>query len=145
MINVNSHSLGIDGVDQSTGRKVNTILIRRNTALPAKVTRNFVTFTANQKSVNILVLEGESENPRECSVVGRAIVHNLPKNLPKNWPVEVTYEYQTNGRLSVLAAVPGAKHGVELELQRVSGLSPDSIARWRMVFTKDRIELDAVC
>src|SRR5205823_10392221 len=45
---VNSHSLGMVGVDQSTGRRRNQILIPKNTALPHAVTRVFKTQKRSQ-------------------------------------------------------------------------------------------------
>lgn len=105
--NVNAHSLGIEGIEQDTLDKVNTVLIPRNTPLPAKATETFVTKVYNQRSIAIRVLEGESAIPGECTLIGRTVIKNLPPNLPKGHPVEVTYEYAANGRLSVRARVPG--------------------------------------
>src|SRR6202012_1799267 len=61
--NVNSHSLGIEGLDPMTLRKRNVIVIPRNTPLPAKVKERFVTKAENQRSVMVQVLEGESSTP----------------------------------------------------------------------------------
>ena len=61
--NVNSHSLGIVGVDAQTGRRRNQILIPKNTPLPHTVTKVFKTNKPNQPNVVIKVVEGESERP----------------------------------------------------------------------------------
>jgi len=130
--NVNAHSLGIEGIEQETFRKTNVILIPRNTALPAKLMERFVTKSEGQRSIVIKVLEGESSLPGECTAIGRTVVRNLPEGLPKGWPVEVTFEYGVNGRLSVRALVPGTHHQAELELERDVGFPGPASARWKV-------------
>jgi molecular chaperone DnaK len=129
--NVNSHSLGVEGIDPETLRKKNCILIPHNTPLPAKFKERFATKTANQRTIAIQVLEGESPQPSECTVIGRTVIRDLPDNLPKNWPVEVTFKYAANGRLTVSATVPGTQHKTKLELERAAGMSDEGIARWK--------------
>jgi molecular chaperone DnaK len=129
--NVNSHSLGVEGIEPETLRKTNVILIPRNTRLPAKFTERFSTKTENQRSIVIQVLEGESSLPGECTAIGRSVIHNLPDGLPKGWPIEVTFKYAANGRLSVRASVPGTHQTATLKLERASGLSSAGVARWK--------------
>ena len=107
--NVNSHSLGVEGIAPETLRKTNVILIPRNTPLPAKATKRFATKSENQRSIAVQILEGESSLPGECTAIGRTVIRDLPEGLPKNWPIEVTFEYAANGRLKVRAAVPGTR------------------------------------
>ena len=130
--NVNAHSLGVEGIEQETLRKTNVIFIPRNTALPARRMERFVTKSEGQRSIVIRVLEGESSLPGECTAIGRTVVRDLPEGLPKGWPVEVTFEYGANGRLSVRALVPGTHHQAELDLERDVGLSGAGIARWKV-------------
>ena len=68
VVDVNAHSLGIEGIDQRTMRKENVVLIPRNSPLPAKVTEKFVTKTEDQPSIVVKVLEGESKVPAQCSI-----------------------------------------------------------------------------
>ncbi|HKD35743.1 MAG TPA: Hsp70 family protein, partial [Pirellulales bacterium] len=133
VVDVNAHSLGIEGIDQRTMRKENIIVIPRNSPLPAKVTQKFVTKVEDQISIVVQVLEGESKIPSQCSAIGRAVLRNLPEHLPKGWPVEVTYEYLTNGRLDVRAKLPGTSRGVQLELQREQTLTSERIGKWKKV------------
>jgi len=135
--NVNAHSLGIQGTDPETGRKRNKILIPRNTPLPAKKSAPCVTKQADQRSVIIEVLEGESLDPKQCSSIGRTVIRDLPPNLPKGWPIDVTYEYGVNGRLSVRAKVRGTDKEVTLELERDESMSADRIDRWKNVLASD--------
>ncbi|HEV3006004.1 MAG TPA: Hsp70 family protein, partial [Pirellulales bacterium] len=129
--NVNSHSLGIEGIDPKTSRKRNVIVIPRNTPLPAKVKEKFVTKAENQRSIVVQVLEGESSIPNECTEIGRTVLRDLPHGLPNGWPVEITYEYGSNGRLKVTAVVPGTHREVNLELEREGALTEEKVARWK--------------
>jgi molecular chaperone DnaK len=132
--NVNAHSLGIEGLDQQTQRKQNVIIIPRNTPLPAKKVDKFVTKRENQTSIVVSVLEGESREPTHCSLIGRAVVRDLPPQLPKGWPIQVTYEYRENGRLAVHASVPGTEQSVSMELENSTGMSNARVRRWRTIF-----------
>ena len=133
--NVNSHSLGVEGVDPSTGRKRNAIILARNTPLPAKVKERFATKAADQRSVVVRVLEGESALPSECTPIGRTALRDLPPGLPVGWPVEITYEYATNGRLNVTAVVPGTDREVKLQLEREGSLSDERLGRWKQAIS----------
>lgn len=134
---VNSHSLGIEGIDPRTTRKRNVVVIPRNTPLPAKVKERFVTKHEDQRSIVVQVLEGESAVPDECTTIGRTVVRELPPGLPSGWPIEIHYEYGTNGRLTVRAEVPGTDREVQLELERESSLSEERLARWKQVVSHD--------
>jgi molecular chaperone DnaK len=99
--NVNSHSLGVLGIESATGRKRNTVLIPRNTRLPATNTRCFQTRRDDQNSVVVEVIEGGDASGNGSTPIGRCIVRNLPPGLPAGTAVEVTFSYEQNGRLKV--------------------------------------------
>ncbi len=129
--NVNSHSLGVAGTDPETFRETNTILIPRNTPLPAKRTERFTTKSEGQSSIVVQVLEGESSLPDQCTPIGRAVIRDLPPELSKGWPIDVTFEYGSNGRLKVRAVVPGTHSRMSLTLERAVGLSSEKMAVWK--------------
>src|SRR5262245_10917241 len=56
--NVNSHDLGVLGVEKATGLKRRHIMIARNTALPATAAQRFPTYRDNQRAVTVSVVEG---------------------------------------------------------------------------------------
>ncbi|MCP4592819.1 MAG: Hsp70 family protein, partial [bacterium] len=128
---VNAHSLGVEGIDPATMRKSNFVLIPRNTQLPARFTEKFITKSEGQQSIVVQILQGESSLPGECAAIGRTVIRGLPLGLPKGWPVEVTFEYGTNGRLNVRAAVQGTHREVRLELEGDSRLSGEGMVQWR--------------
>ncbi len=134
--NVNSHSLGIEGIDSQSGRRCNNIIIPRNTPLPARKTERFVTRQAGQTSVVVKVLEGESSVPTECTPIGKTVIRDLPGDLPGGTRILVTYEYGTNGRLNVWAKVKGMERVTKLELERENSLSSDLVERWQKLVTQ---------
>ncbi|MDP6446377.1 MAG: Hsp70 family protein, partial [Pirellulaceae bacterium] len=128
--NVNSHSLGVVATDTATGRKQNAILIPRNTALPASAKRVFQTHHANQGSIRVEVVEGESLRPESCSAVGKCGVRDLPENLPAHTPIEVRFRYEENGRLAVQVKVAGEERAHEFA--RANSLSSEQLDQWRL-------------
>ncbi|MFV1968850.1 MAG: Hsp70 family protein, partial [Pirellulaceae bacterium] len=131
LINVNSHSLGVVGIEPETGRRVNAILIPKNTHLPYHAVKHFKTAEAGQRSVQVSVVEGESHRPEECVSLGECIVRDLPPGLPKGTPVEVDYQYAANGRVSVSARVPATRQSAHVEIKRHHGTNWESLASWR--------------
>jgi molecular chaperone DnaK len=130
--NINSHSLGIVGVDPQTGRKRNQILIPKNTPLPTSVARVFKTHKNNQRDVVVTIVEGESERPEACVQVGVFKINNLPPNLSAGTPVEVRYSYQTNGELRVSGKVGSMPSSTEVStvFQRENSLGDEDMELW---------------
>jgi molecular chaperone DnaK len=130
IVNVNSHSLGIAGVDTSTGEKINKILIPRNTPLPAKVVRNFVTNRDNQAGVSITLLEGESKNPKYCEVVARSNIV-LEKDTPSGSDIEVICSYCEDGTIHVSARVMKDRKSTSLQIKREAVQEMDALNIWK--------------
>jgi molecular chaperone DnaK len=135
--NVSAHSLGIEGFNLQIGRRCNTVLIPRNSPLPARVTRKFVTKKPGQQSIVVQVLEGESSRVEECTRVGRLVIRNLPPGLPAGSPVKVTYEYGANGRVGITAQISGSNAAMQLELQRSGERSAGQVEVWRQVLASE--------
>jgi molecular chaperone DnaK len=129
--NVNSHSLGVVGVDPQTQRRRNGILVPRNTPLPVTAKRTFKTQKANQRSILVQVVEGESPSADECNPIGRCSVRHLPPNLPEQSAVDVFFRYLPNGRLKVRVEVPNTNSKVETEFTRENSLSKEHLDGWR--------------
>jgi molecular chaperone DnaK len=134
--NVSTHSLGIEGVDPQSGQRLNKILIPRGTSLPARAHKEFVTKANAQRSISITVLEGESADPRQCTILGRAVLRELPEDLTTEWPVEVSCEYSGSGRLTMDAHIRYTDRAVHLELLRTCGVSAAHRGRWKAAVCK---------
>ena len=129
--NVSSHSLGIVGTDNKTGRKINAVVIPRNTQLPVTTQRTFKTHKEGQESVMIQIIEGESNSPQQCQPIGQCIIENLPADLPALSPVTVEFNYSSNGRLNVFVESPDTGYRATKELTRSAGLAPVDLHKWR--------------
>lgn len=129
--NVNSHDLGILGVESSTGRNRRRIMIPRNTPLPCKSISKFTTFRDNQTSVLVNVIEGGDASGNNSTAIGKCIVSGLPDNLKAGTEVEVTFRYRANGLINVTAQVPSAGIEAKLEIERASGLDDEKLAYWK--------------
>ncbi len=86
------------------GEALNSIIIPRNTPLPAKVTKTYGTVRDDQQYIRIEVIEGESRTPEACIAVGECVVGPLPHGLPRKSAVTVTFSYDGSGMIHVLAA-----------------------------------------
>ncbi|MFT5526416.1 MAG: molecular chaperone DnaK [Pirellulaceae bacterium] len=134
--NVNSHSLGIVATDSKTKRPRNAILIPRNTPLPVTAKRVFKTQKANQQSIKVQIVEGESASPDDCSEIGKCTVRDLPDNLPAQTPIEVRFKYEENGRLTVTVQVGGSDNALRHEIARENSLTQDQLDSWRQYISK---------
>jgi molecular chaperone DnaK len=128
--NVNSHSLGVLGIESATGLKRNKILIPRNTPIPASNAGRFKTRHQDQRSVSVKVIEGGDASGNGSTPIGRCNVVDLPPGLPAGTPVVVNFEYAENGRLMVEARLPTIDKQAVLTLDRASGLSEEKLATW---------------
>ena len=134
--NVNSHSLGLVATDSKTKRPRNAILIPRNTPLPVTAKRVFKTQKANQRSIKVQIVEGESASPDDCSEIGKCTVRDLPDNLPAQTPIEVRFKYEENGRLTVTVQVGGSDNALRHEIARENSLTEDQLDSWRQYVSK---------
>jgi len=128
--NVNSHSLGILGIEPATKRTRRHVMIPRNTSLPAKKSCTFRTNKDGQKSVLVNVVEGGTDSGANATPIGKCVVTDLPADLPAKTEVRVTFRYAENGRLTVSAALPSINRKASLTIERTSGLSSTDITEW---------------
>jgi len=126
--NVNSHSLGIVVV-MPDGTERNVIMIPEQTELPCKVTKVFGTYEDNQVTVDVNIVEGESEDPEDCTQIGTLVISDLPPNRPKGSKVEVTYHYNEDGRIEIHAKDVDTGQEARTEIKRrAEGLSDEEMS-----------------
>lgn len=100
---VTSHSFGMEAFVPGTDRKVNAILIPRNSPIPIEVSKEFLTTTAGQTAIKVTIYQGEFQDPALCNPIGEFMMAGLPPNRPAGRKVRVTVCCNRNGVVNVTA------------------------------------------
>ncbi len=138
---VNSHSLGIKVTDpDQRTQKMNHIMIPRNTTIPFSRTERFSTNSANQQTVHVYLLEGEAKDVDACSQIGDFRITDLPPNLPAGSPVEVTYSYDSSGRINATARDLTGNKEASTEIVRASGLDDAGLQAFESLAREYQVE-----
>ncbi|MBC7836405.1 molecular chaperone DnaK [Acetobacteraceae bacterium] len=117
-------SLGIE-----TMGGVNTKLVERNTTIPTSRTQVFSTAADNQTSVEIHVVQGERAMASDNKSLGRFVLDGIPP-APRGLPqVEVSFDVDANGILSVKAKDKATNKEQSIRIEARSGLTPEDIER----------------
>ena len=122
LLDVTPLSLGIE-----TLGGVSTKLIDKNTTIPTKKSQVFSTAEDNQPAVSIRVLQGEREMAADNKLLGNFELVGIPP-APRGTPqIEVTFDIDANGIVSVSAKDKGTGKEQKIQIQASGGLSEEEI------------------
>ena len=122
LLDVTPLSLGIE-----TLGGVSTKVIEKNTTIPTKKSQVFSTAQDNQNAVNINVAQGERQLAKDNKSLGNFMLDGIPP-APRGVPqIEVTFDIDANGILSVSAKDKGTGKEQKITIQASGGLSDSEI------------------
>ena len=126
LLDVTPLSLGIE-----TFGGVNTVLITKNATVPTAKSQVFSTAADNQTSVEIHVLQGERPMSSDNKSLGKFILDGIlpaPRGIPQ---VEVTFDIDANGILSVTAKDKVTNRTQTIRIEGSTGISKDEVERMK--------------
>ena len=122
LLDVTPLSLGIE-----TLGGVMSVLIEKNTTIPARKEQIFSTADDNQSAVTIQALQGERKDARYNKLLGRFDLQDIPP-APRGVPqIEVRFDIDANGILNVSAKDLATNKEQSIVITASSGLTPDDI------------------
>jgi len=124
LLDVTPLSLGIE-----TLGGVSTKLIEKNTTIPTKKSQVFSTAEDNQPAVSIRVLQGEREMAVDNKVLGNFELVGIPPAARGTPQIEVTFDIDANGIVSVSAKDKGTGKEQKIQIQASGGLSDEDISK----------------
>lgn len=101
---VTAHSLGMISISPDGEEYINSIIIKKNTRIPAGNTRPFnIRTRAKDNEIEVYVLQGEHKRPLDNVIINKYVITKIERTSPPNSVIEVTYEYTANGVVEVSA------------------------------------------
>ena len=126
LLDVTPLSLGIE-----TMGGVYDVVIDSNTTIPAKKAKTYSTAADNQPSVEIHILQGERPMAKDNRTVGRFILDGIPP-APRGVPqIEVTFDMDPNGILTVTSKDKGTGKEQNIRIEASTGLSKEEIEKMK--------------
>lgn len=126
LLDVTPLSMGIEVMNN-----MYDVVIESNSTIPTKKSKVYSTAADNQPSVEIHILQGERPMAKDNRPIGRFILDGIPP-APRGTPqIEVTFDMDANGILSVTAKDKGTGKEQNIRIEASTGLSDEEIARMK--------------
>lgn len=117
---VTAHSLGMISISPDGEEYINSIIIKKNTRIPASNTKPFAFKTrAKDNELEAYVLQGEYRRPLDNTIINKYVITQIEKTSPPNTVIEVTYEYTANGVIQVSAIQKETRKKLPIRIEAV--------------------------
>jgi molecular chaperone DnaK len=128
---VSTHDLGVRVNHRHTRRPANSVLIPRNTALPASCKSTFSTTREGKDSATIRIVQSRDAANEPFEAVGKCTIDGVDPSLPVGSRVSVEFQILESGRLSIHAESPSTGRMATKEISYAAGLSNVELNQWR--------------
>jgi len=128
---VTAHGVGLKV--RSGQEIVNKVLIPKNRRVPAYETRRFYTRATGSggRELKLEITQGDAEDLKLTESLGTGWLPDLPANAPDGQPVDVTMEFDDQGRLHIRALYVPARQEMAMILEIPGGLQPAEVEEHR--------------
>ncbi|MCP4095610.1 MAG: Hsp70 family protein [Planctomycetaceae bacterium] len=140
--NVNSHDLGVLGIDSKTQTQRRKIVIPRNHSLPTTASRKYRTAKDGQTQIIVRVIEGGTDTGQGATMIGKCIVQDLPPDIKKGTEIVVSFNYLSSGRIDVVAEIPDLNISADTAINRTDGMTRADVLSWKEKLASDADLLD---
>jgi molecular chaperone DnaK len=131
LLDVTPHSIGLRVVDGRFRDRMR-VVIPKNSSIPVSEDRSFTTTVDMQDAVRIEVFQGESDDVRDNVCLGAFLLTDLPEVQAGTIEITVSFLVDADGLLQVTAREATTGQEATIEVQTVSGLSPQEVNALRM-------------
>lgn len=132
---VTAHALGMIAVSEDGERYVNSVIIQKNTTIPAENKRSFNFRTrAKDNELEVYVLQGAYERPLDNTVLDKYTITKIEKTSQTPSIIEVSYKYNANGVVNVSAMQQDTGKILPIRIEKV----PEDMS-WTDGSPKDQI------
>ncbi|NLZ94915.1 MAG: Hsp70 family protein [Bacteroidales bacterium] len=117
---VTAHSLGMISISPDSEEYINSIIIKKNTKIPASNTKPFNLKTrAKDNELEVYVLQGEYKRPLDNTIINKYVISKIERTSPPNSVIEVTYKYTANGVIEVSAVQKETNKKLPIKIEPV--------------------------
>ena len=138
ILDVMSHSLGLVAENQDRTKYINSIIIPKNKHIPSKEAHPYQARTrpGNNNSMDVYMVQGESERPSDCHIIGKYVFSNIEHQQGGQAVLDVTYAYDTNGVINVLGHQRSTGKLLDCQVEKV----PEDMS-WLDFPPKDEVQV----
>ncbi|KKG49173.1 Hsp70 family protein [Methanosarcina mazei] len=104
VFDVTAHSLGMISISPDGEKYINSVIIKKNSKVPAENTRSFKFKTRTKNNeLEVYILQGEFERPLDNTIINKYVITEIERVSSSTSFIDVTYQYTSNGIVEVSA------------------------------------------